>query len=154
VADAEYLEAEIHRHRDTMARQAATSLDHAAAVQRTYTDWEERLSTILGDSEKRLREGPGRAPTAAGLQGWPVRRRTCGRGRTPVCSRLKRRATAAGGGRGSERGAWRARAGRRVEARRRPEGPDRRAGSGQEVVPPRRRGRCAAGPTHRPGTPG
>jgi hypothetical protein len=34
-----------------MAKQIATSLDHAAACKQTFTDWETRLAKILGEVE-------------------------------------------------------------------------------------------------------
>ena len=41
--------ADIQQRREEMAKQTATSLDHAAACKQTFTDWETRLAKILGD---------------------------------------------------------------------------------------------------------
>ncbi len=42
-------EADILQRREEIAKQTATSLDHAAACKETFTDWETRLAKILGD---------------------------------------------------------------------------------------------------------
>jgi hypothetical protein len=41
--------ADIQQRRKEIAKQTATSLDHAAACKQTFTDWETRLAKILGD---------------------------------------------------------------------------------------------------------
>ena len=62
--------ADIQKHREDMAKQAATSLDHAASIKRTYTDWEARLANILSSTEA----APGAVSTALAPapHGWQV----------------------------------------------------------------------------------